>query len=95
MIEGMKLKNTFQQNEIQDGDVICYQVEMSEKECVCATCGDWTDGVGYRIWKANHYTRQSRNSTTSFRIESLFSSSHDTKTRLEKCPTLTLCSAKR
>jgi ubiquitin carboxyl-terminal hydrolase 7 len=32
MIEGMKLKQTYQQNEIQDGDIICYQVEMTQKE---------------------------------------------------------------
>lgn len=32
MIEGMKTKQTYLQNEIQDGDVICYQVEMTEKE---------------------------------------------------------------
>ncbi|CAD6570825.1 MAG: hypothetical protein TREMPRED_006048 [Tremellales sp. Tagirdzhanova-0007] len=32
MIEGMKVKQTYQQNEIQDGDVVCYQVEMTEKE---------------------------------------------------------------
>ena len=34
MIEGMKLKQTFLQNEIQDGDVITYQVELTEKELV-------------------------------------------------------------
>ena len=34
MIEGMKVKQTYQQNEIQDGDVVCYQVEMTEKESV-------------------------------------------------------------
>lgn len=34
MIEGMKIKQTFLQNEIQDGDVICYQVELTEKEWV-------------------------------------------------------------
>jgi ubiquitin carboxyl-terminal hydrolase 7 len=32
MIEGMKVKQTFQQNEIQDGDIITYQVDISEKE---------------------------------------------------------------
>jgi ubiquitin carboxyl-terminal hydrolase 7 len=32
MIEGMKLKQTYAQNEIQDGDIICYQVEMTPKE---------------------------------------------------------------
>lgn len=32
MIEVMKTKATFLQNEIQDGDIICYQVEMTEKE---------------------------------------------------------------
>ena len=34
MIELMKPKLTFQQSEIQDGDVICFQVEMKEQECV-------------------------------------------------------------
>lgn len=34
MIEGMKLKQSFIQNEIQDGDIICYQVELPEKEYV-------------------------------------------------------------
>ncbi|VDB82829.1 unnamed protein product [Peniophora sp. CBMAI 1063] len=32
MIELMKPKLTFQQSEIQDGDVICFQVEMKEQE---------------------------------------------------------------
>ena len=32
MIEQMKMKQTFLQNEIQDGDVIAFQVEKSEKE---------------------------------------------------------------
>ncbi|KAH8116990.1 cysteine proteinase [Phellopilus nigrolimitatus] len=32
MIELMKPKMTFAQSEIQDGDVICFQVEISEKE---------------------------------------------------------------
>ena len=32
MIEQMKPKATFQQSEIQDGDVICFQSEMSDKE---------------------------------------------------------------
>lgn len=34
MIELMKAKSTFAQSEIQDGDIICFQVELSEKECV-------------------------------------------------------------
>lgn len=34
MIEGLKIKQTFLQNELQDGDVLTYQVEMTEKECV-------------------------------------------------------------
>lgn len=34
MIELMKSKMTFAQSEIQDGDVICFQVEISDKECV-------------------------------------------------------------
>ncbi|EJU05407.1 ubiquitin carboxyl-terminal hydrolase 5 [Dacryopinax primogenitus] len=32
MIELMKPKNTFAQSEIQDGDIICFQVEISEKD---------------------------------------------------------------
>jgi ubiquitin carboxyl-terminal hydrolase 7 len=32
MIELMKTKLTFVANEIQDGDIICYQVDKSEKE---------------------------------------------------------------
>ena len=32
MIELMKLKLSFGQSEIQDGDVICFQVDLSEKE---------------------------------------------------------------
>ncbi|KAL1944539.1 hypothetical protein VTO73DRAFT_2969 [Trametes versicolor] len=32
MIEQMKPKLTFTQSEIQDGDIICFQVELSEKE---------------------------------------------------------------
>lgn len=35
MIEQMKPKQTFGQSEIQDGDVICFQVELPEKELVC------------------------------------------------------------
>src|SRR5712671_2737439 len=36
MIECMKPKLTFSQSEIQDGDVICFQVDLSDKEYVCA-----------------------------------------------------------
>ncbi len=32
MIEIMKLKSTFAQSEIQDGDVVCFQVDINEKE---------------------------------------------------------------
>lgn len=32
MIENMKVKKTFKENEIQDGDIITYQVDLSEKE---------------------------------------------------------------
>jgi ubiquitin carboxyl-terminal hydrolase 7 len=32
MIELMKPKLTFMQSEIQDGDIICFQMEQSEKE---------------------------------------------------------------
>lgn len=32
MIEGLKIKQSYLQNEIQDGDVMTYQVEIPEKE---------------------------------------------------------------
>lgn len=32
MIELMKPKSSFAQSEIQDGDIICFQVELPEKE---------------------------------------------------------------
>lgn len=39
MIELMKMKATFLQSEIQDGDIVCFQVEMQEPESVeLATC---------------------------------------------------------
>ena len=34
MIELMKPKLTFTQSEIQDGDIICFQVDLSDKEYV-------------------------------------------------------------
>jgi ubiquitin carboxyl-terminal hydrolase 7 len=34
MIELMKPKFTFTQSEIQDGDIICFQVDINEKELV-------------------------------------------------------------
>ena len=34
----MKPKFTFTQSEIQDGDIICFQVDINEKESVL--CGD-------------------------------------------------------
>lgn len=32
MIEGLKVKSTFKQNELQDGDVLTYQIEIPDKE---------------------------------------------------------------
>ena len=32
MIELMKLKQSFAQSEIQDGDIICFQVDLPDKE---------------------------------------------------------------
>ena len=32
MIELMKTKSTFAQSEIQDGDIICFQVDLPDKE---------------------------------------------------------------
>jgi ubiquitin carboxyl-terminal hydrolase 7 len=34
MIEGLKIKQTFAQNELQDGDVLTYQVEISPEQYV-------------------------------------------------------------
>lgn len=34
MIEVMKPKLTFAQSEIQDGDIVCFQAELNEKEYV-------------------------------------------------------------
>jgi ubiquitin carboxyl-terminal hydrolase 7 len=34
MIELMKPKLTFAQSEIQDGDVVCFQVDLPDKEWV-------------------------------------------------------------
>lgn len=36
MIDLMKHKATFLQSEIQDGDIICFQIDLSDKECVAA-----------------------------------------------------------
>jgi len=38
MIELMKPKLTFAQSEIQDGDVICFQVDLSDKEYAAVPC---------------------------------------------------------
>jgi ubiquitin carboxyl-terminal hydrolase 7 len=32
MIEGLKIKQTFAQNELQDGDVLTYQVEIPAEQ---------------------------------------------------------------
>ena len=42
MIELMKPKLTFTQSEIQDGDIICFQVDLSEKEYVFFCPSAWT-----------------------------------------------------
>ena len=34
MIEGLKIKQTFAQNELQDGDVLTYQVEIPVEQYV-------------------------------------------------------------
>ncbi|PKC11352.1 putative ubiquitin-specific processing protease 21 [Rhizophagus irregularis] len=48
MIEEMKLKSTFQQSEIQDGDIICFQKALTEKEIQEHT----TSG---RYWDIPHF----------------------------------------
>lgn len=39
MIELMKPKLTFTQSEIQDGDIICFQVDINDKEYVGSLVG--------------------------------------------------------
>ena len=46
MIEHMKPKLTFSQSEIQDGDVICFQVDLSEKEYVLQTVLRGSSNIG-------------------------------------------------
>lgn len=44
MIEPMKAKSTLQQAEIQDGDIVCFQRTLSEKESsAIASTGGYTD----------------------------------------------------
>lgn len=38
MIEKMNLEATFQQSEIQNGDIICLQKDLPEKEYVFTLC---------------------------------------------------------
>lgn len=38
MIEKMNLESTFQQLEIQNGDIICLQKDLSEEEYVLTLC---------------------------------------------------------
>lgn len=69
MIELMKPKVTFAQSEIQDGDVVCFQVDISDKECVL-----WLDYVrnsidilplsGSTTWRAKVSTRIRSSSMT-------------------------------
>ncbi|KAL8837295.1 MAG: hypothetical protein Q9170_002590 [Blastenia crenularia] len=54
MIEPMKIKATLQQAEIQDGDIICFQKELSEKETsVIASTGGYTDARDFYDYLLN------------------------------------------
>jgi hypothetical protein len=45
MIEGLKIKQTFAQNELQDGDVLTYQVEISpEQYVITSSAKRYTNG---------------------------------------------------
>jgi ubiquitin carboxyl-terminal hydrolase 7 len=68
MIELMKPKFSFSQSEIQDGDVICFQVDIPDKEFVIivvihAHCLIW-------IIRAHDLESQGLHSTTSFKTVS-------------------------
>jgi ubiquitin carboxyl-terminal hydrolase 7 len=71
MIELMKPKFTFTQSEIQDGDIICFQVDLAEKEYEFVRLGyiRGTDETlsGSTIWRARACTRIPSSTTTSFR----------------------------
>lgn len=72
MIELMKPKLSFAQSEIQDGDVICFQVDLPDKECVpfFLLVAVLNSLVGSMISKAKGYTRIRFSTMTSCRIES-------------------------
>jgi hypothetical protein len=73
MIEAMKPKSTFIQSEIQDGDVICFQVDLSEKEYVVL---EWRSFLlakfltGFMIWRAKASIRTLPSSMISSRTVS-------------------------
>lgn len=71
MIELMKPKLSFAQSEIQDGDIICFQVDLPEKEYVISTIIDVFPthrNVGFMISKCKVSTPILSNSTTFYRI---------------------------
>ena len=49
MIELMKPKLTFTQSEIQDGDIICFQVDLPEKEYVFPYPSSWTSQLTFSL----------------------------------------------
>ena len=58
MIELMKPKLSFAQSEIQDGDVICFQVDLPDKEQVPSSFHLilLIFLVGFTTWKAKGFT---------------------------------------
>lgn len=75
MIELMKLKATFMQSEIQDGDIICFQIEMNEKEYVfiffiMRYCITYALNLGFTTQKVRGYILTLFNSMIFYKIAS-------------------------
>ena len=57
MIEPMKPKQTLHQAEIQDGDVICFQKQLSDKETAAITqAGGYADAPAFYDYLCNRLT---------------------------------------
>lgn len=92
MIEQMKLRQTFVTSEIQDGDVICFQAEISEKEYVSDAAAHFSPNSPLAILTGNRTSsrisciRRCRSSTTSFRTGSVLASSRSSKRSRTQIP---------
>ena len=100
MIELMKMKATFLQSEIQDGDIVCFQVDMAEKECVAQHAGAASERTnptrlpGCKTSTSRACSRPRSSSTTSSSTASSSPSSPSTRTRT-RSTSLSSCSARR